>query len=114
MKVLLDTNFLIDLLKFKVSMEELRGHELYTISPVVEELKTLASRKSKESKYAKLALELLKKIKIIECEGDADTNLLRLADDFVVATNDRALRKKLKERKTKTIYLRGKKHLEVG
>jgi len=114
MKVLLDTNFLIDLLKFKVSTEELSEHELYTISPVVEELKALASKRCKESKYAKLALLLTKEIKVIECKGDADTNLLKLAGDFVVATNDTALRKKLKERKIKTIYLRGKKRLEVG
>jgi len=114
MKVLLDTNFLIDLFRFKISLEELAGYKLYTIKPVVEELKTIASTNSKESKYAKLALQLVKRIEVIKCEGDADTSLLKLAGEFVIATNDRALRKKLKERKTKTIYLRSKKRLNVS
>jgi rRNA-processing protein FCF1 len=109
MKILLDTNFLIDLFRFKVDTTELVLHQLYTISPVVEELKALSSRKGKGSRYAKLALKLVEKINVIPCEGDADACLLKLAKDFAVATNDRELRKKLKEKNAKIIYLRAKK-----
>lgn len=121
-KILLDSNFLIACLKFKVDLSEIENliaepFQLITLTPIVNEIKTLAGSKSKDSRYAKLALKLLKtkKIKVLETSKKADEAILELADkSMLVATNDLSLRKKLKVKGIKTIYLRGKKKLEVG
>jgi rRNA-processing protein FCF1 len=116
-KIVLDTNFLISLINFKIDLEEIGNLlpepcELYTIEPVIRELKKI------NSKNAKTALRLieLKNIGVLETgEKSADNALINLADkNTIVATNDIALRKKLKSSGNKTIYLRAKKHLEMG
>lgn len=116
-KIILDTNFLIDLMKFRIELDEIEDlliepYELLTISSVIEELKKI------DSKNAKLALKLveLKNIGILKTkEKDADMAILNLADkNSVVATNDINLRKKLKALSIKTIYLRAKKHLAMS
>ena len=121
-KVLLDSNFLISCFKFKVNLDQIENllaepFQLFTLAPIVNELKTLAGSKSKDSKYARLALKFLnsKKIKILKTNKSADEAILELADkNTLVATNDLSLRKKLKVKGIKTIYLRGKKRLEVS
>lgn len=117
-KVILDTNFLMDLVKFKINLENIddllnEPYKLFTLTSVIEELKSL-----KENKNAKAALRLIeeKNIKIIGSEEKyVDKLLLNLADnDTIVSTNDRELRKKLKEKGAKVIYLRARKYLAIG
>jgi rRNA-processing protein FCF1 len=89
-------------------------YELFTISSVVDELSKIARTTSREGKCAKIALQLIEKrrVEILKADGKADETILRLADKrTAVATNDRALRKLLKARGTKTIYIKSKKHL---
>ena len=121
-KVLLDSNFLISCFKFKVDLNQIENllaepFQLFTLNSIINELKTLAGSKSKDSKYARLALKFLssKKIKILKTNKLADEAILELADkNTLVATNDLSLRKKLKVKGIKTIYLRGRKRLEVS
>ena len=74
--------------------------------------------KSKAAIAAKIALELIEKknVKIINTdEKKVDNTIIKLADkNTVVATNDRVLRKKIKDKNVKVLYLRSKKHLEMG
>jgi rRNA-processing protein FCF1 len=122
MKVILDTSFLIDLVRYKIDIKNLdeilaEKYELITISPVIKELEKIASSRKKESKYAKLALKLinLHKIKILtSSEKSADKALTSLSKDAIIATNDTELRKRLKTKRIKTIYLRAKKTLEMS
>ena len=122
MIVVLDTNFLIDLLKYKIDIREIEGIvgarcELITLDGVIDELKKIAKSRKKSSKYAKLALKLIDfhKIKIIPSpEKNTDKALIFLARNAMIATNDKKLRKKLKKIGMKTIYLRAKKHLAMG
>jgi len=122
-KVYLDTNFLIDLIRFKISLEEIgelvnEPYQLALLNLVMKELKKISSSKTKESGYVKIALELLKpkNIGIVKTkEKNADRAMLSLADESaIIATNDVELRKKLKNLGIKTIYLRSKKHLAMG
>jgi len=113
MKVLLDTNFLLDIFRFKIPTDELKLHDLYTIRPVVREIEKISRSRSKESVYARLALKFLEKINVIECEGDADAIIEKISKGFVVATNDRELRNKLKHKNVKTIYIKAKKEIEM-
>lgn len=115
-RVILDTNFLIDLVRFNIGLEEIgkllnERHEILTISSVIGELEKI------NSKNAKIALRLIEmeKINVLKTgERSADRAILNMADrNTIVATNDIELRKKLKKLGIKTIYLRAKKTLEM-
>lgn len=121
-KIIFDTNFLIDLARFRIDIDEAKALvgpcQFLTIEPVLKELKRIASKKTRSSRSAKVALKLidLKKIKIIKTEEkNTDQAILKLANkETVVATNDKNLRKALKKKRVKTIYLRKKKHLAIN
>jgi rRNA-processing protein FCF1 len=120
--IVLDTNFLIDVIRFKIDLDELdklflTPSELSTLDSVIRELEEISNTKSQESKYAKVALELLKikKIKILKVRENPDKAILSLANkNIIVATNDIELRKKLKASGIKTIYLKSKKQLDIS
>lgn len=123
-KIILDTNFLTIPYQFNVDIfEEIdrimeEDYELITLDRVVEELKNMIKSKGKDAVAAKIALELIKKknVKIISTnEKNVDNALIKLADEnTIVATNDRVLRKRIKDKNVKVLYLRSKKHLEMG
>jgi rRNA-processing protein FCF1 len=120
-KLFFDTNFLIDLARFKIGLEEILDFleepvEFFVLSSSIEELKKIARNKGKSGNMAKLALKIikLKKIQILEEKESPDKAFLSIADkNTIIATNDSNLRKKLKSLGIKTIYLRAKKYLEV-
>ena len=120
MKILLDTNFIIDLCRFRIDLLDVHDLvsepvELHVLNKTIDELESV-SKKSKHGKYAKLSLELVKssRIKILDVAGDVDKNLFELSGSFLIATNDRKLRQKLRQKGMKTIYLRARKHLAIG
>jgi rRNA-processing protein FCF1 len=121
-KIILDTNFLIDLGRFGIGIDEIdrimtENYEMQIVSSSVFELKKIAATVAEESKFAKYALMImdLRKIKILETNESADAAILSFADkDTIVATNDTELRKKLKEKGVRSIYVRAKKKLEIG
>ena len=122
-RVIFDTNFLVDLARFKVDIDGIEDilaepYEFFTIKNVVGELQKLATRKSRHAMYAKVALKLLdqKQIQVLKVEEKkADNALVKLADkNTVIATNDIALRKKLKILGVKTIYLKGKNQIAIN
>ena len=118
MKVFLDTNFVIDLFRFKIDPAEifdlLPDSQLFVLDSVVRELKLLAGSKKSDSKPAKIALEFVETLKKIPTNKNPDKAFLDLDKHDIVATNDIELRKKLTEKKIKTIYLRARKHLELS
>jgi rRNA-processing protein FCF1 len=121
-KIILDTNFLIDLGRFGIGIDEIdkvmtENYEMQIVSSSVNELKKIASTSMEESKFAKYALMIidLRKIKILEANEGADAAIIYFADkDTIVATNDIDLRRKLKEKGVRCIYVRAKKKLEIG
>ena len=128
-KIVFDTNFLIDIFRFKISLEGIENYlegkaEFFIPGSVKKELEKIGKKRIKESKYAKLALKLLEKNKIRELEEKyiglgknkgTDYILLELAKaGYIIATNDAKLRKRIKELNAKIIYLRNKKKIEMG
>ena len=103
-KLILDTNFLIDLVRFKIELEEILKFfeeplEFFILSSTFKELKEIANNKGKSGSMAKLALKIikLKKIQILEEKESPDKAFLSIADkNTIIATNDSKLRKKLK------------------
>jgi rRNA-processing protein FCF1 len=119
--VILDSNAIMMCFEFSIDLEnelnKILGKNIITIpEPIINELQIL-SEKGKESKkrIAKPALNLAKKYKIIKLDTDkkGDDAIIFFAQKYsgVVVTNDRDLRKRLKDISIKVIYLRNKQHL---
>ncbi len=123
-KIILDTNFLINCLRFKIDfLEEIQDliqepFQIFVLSTTLKELEKINKLKIKESKYAKLALKLVKEKNFLTIKTafkNTDKAILELANkDSIVATNDKELRNRLRKKGIKTIYVRNKKYLEMG
>lgn len=122
-RIVLDTNFLIDCVRFKIGLDEIghlidEGYKIFIPSPVLKELKKISGRKSKDSNFAKIALGVIEKkeFKVVGMKGkDTDESIIKSVEkDDIVGTDDVELRKKLKCLGNKTIYLRSKKHLTIS
>ena len=117
--VILDSSAVMMLFEFSIDLEDeltrlLGKFHIVVPRPIFEELKLLSEKgKGKKKLIAKPSLELIKKYEIVNAEGNGDDAVLNLAKKFngIVITNDRELRKRVKESSLQTIYLRGKSRL---
>ena len=126
LKILLDSNALFVPLQFKIDVfEELkmllnRNFELVLLSPIRRELEKLAERGSpKMRKNASYALKLAEKCRLVEVNekyvGSPDDVIVQMAREWncPVFTNDRQLRKRLRNINVAVIYVRQKSRLEI-
>ena len=125
-KVILDSNALFVPLQFKIDifdcLEKLleRTHELILLSPIKRELEALAKKGSpKMRKNAWYALKLAEKCKHVEVDSPtsafADDIIVKIAKEWKapVFTNDRQLKKRLRDISVPVIYVRQKSRLEI-
>jgi rRNA-processing protein FCF1 len=108
MKTILDTDFLINVIKNKVNIEEIRNPAI--IDKTIDELKKV------DNPNSKLATKLikLKKFKVIKTKKDKivdDLILEKASKEDIVATQDKKLKKLLKDKQIKVITIRQKKYL---
>jgi rRNA-processing protein FCF1 len=126
-KVILDTNFLLIPGQFHVDIFEDIAHimtepyELCIIDMSLDELNGLTEKGSgKDKAAAKLGLDLLKAkdVKVLKTEKNLNTDKMIVetakSPDFIVATQDQALKQELKQNNVQIIVLRQKKHLTFG
>jgi len=126
LKIILDSNFLFVPLQLRIDVfEETRNLLNQNFEPIIlsttrRELQKMAERGSpKLRKQAAMALELTEKCHIVDVEKNlGETNddvIVRVAASWKspVATNDREVRRKLRERGIPVIFLRGKNRLEL-
>ncbi len=126
MKVILDSNALFVPLQFKIDIfRELEGllnrkFEVILLSPVKRELETLAAEGSPLlRKNASYALRLAEKCRYVKVAAPAsalaDDVIVRVAEEWKVPvfTNDRQLRKRLRDIRVPVIYVRQKSRLEI-
>ena len=117
--VILDSNAILSLFEFSIDLEDeltrlLGSYHILLPSPIFEELKFLSKNgKGKKRQNAKASLEVIKRYEIMDAEGIGDDSLIYLAQKLngIVVTNDRELRKRLRNASLKTIFLRGKSRL---
>ncbi|MCJ7768490.1 DNA-binding protein [Candidatus Bathyarchaeota archaeon] len=126
LKVILDSNALFTPLQFKIDIfEELktllnRRFEPVLLSPVRQELERLSKESSPQMrKNAALALKLVEKCKVVVIDETGTDNV----DDAItkvasrgrcaVFTNDRQLKKKLRDINVPVIYVRQKSRLTI-
>jgi len=126
LKVILDSNALFVPLEFKIDIfEELkrlvnRNVEFILLSPVKRELEMLAAKDSpKIRREAIFALRLAEKCKYVAVEEDGrvviDDVIVRVAKNWnsPVFTNDRQLKKRLRDISVPVIYVRQKSRLDI-
>jgi rRNA-processing protein FCF1 len=125
-QVILDSNALLVPFQFNIDVfEELKrvfntNPEVVLLSPVKKELERLAEYGSpKMRKQAVKALRLVEKCPVkdtgIDPAAPVDDVILRIAKERKIAvfTNDRALRKRLRDINVPVVYVREKSHLEI-
>ena len=125
-KILLDTNFLLAVYQFKVDIfTELDrvcnfDFKLFVLDKTIEELKKIVEeQKGKNKEAAKIALKLIaiKKINIIKTKSNIKTDdVIRdvaAKDNYIVATQDKDLKRKLINQGASVIVLRQKKVLAI-
>ena len=125
-RVILDSSFLFTPAQFHIDIfEELakllnRRFDPIILSPTCDELQDIAERGSiKLRRQAALALELANECRMVEVAKDVgelhDDLVVRVAVETAsyVATNDRALRKRLRSVNVPVIYLRQKSRLAL-
>jgi rRNA-processing protein FCF1 len=127
LKVILDSNALFVPLQFRIDIfEELKTllnmkFEPVVLSPIRRELEIIAQASSpKMRKLASYALELTQKCVFFEIEKEKNTcspddAIIEMAKKWncPVFTNDRELRKKLRNISVPVIYVRQKSRLEI-
>jgi rRNA-processing protein FCF1 len=126
LKVILDSNALFVPLQFKIDVfgeiERLlsRNFELILLSPVKREMRALAEKGSpKMRKNACYALKFAERCKYVEVDDLAsaltDDVIVKIAKEWssAVFTNDKQLRKRLRDISVPVIYVRQKSHLEI-
>jgi len=126
LKVILDSNFLFVPSQFQIDIfEELltllnQRYEPILLSTTYKELLRMAEKGSpKLRRQAAMALKLAEKCRVVDVEkGKAETTddvILRAANRWrcPVATNDRALKLRLRDISIPVIYLRQKSRLEL-
>lgn len=124
LKVILDSNFLFIPSQFRLDIfDELanqldRHFDMIILSSTQQELEGLAKSDSpKRRKQALLALKLAEKCRLVPVEkGSGETYddvIIRMANEWksLVATNDRELRKRLRNMGLPVIFLRQKQRL---
>jgi uncharacterized protein len=125
LKVILDSNALFVPLNLKIDIfEEVRrllnrNIEFILLSPVKHELELLASKDSpKTRREAFYALQLAQKCKFVAVNSKGemiDDVIVRVAKSWnsAVFTNDRVLKKRLRDISVPVIYVRQKSRLDV-
>ena len=125
-KILLDTNFLMICFQFRVDIfTELDrvcnfNFKLFVLDKTIEEIeKIVEEQKGKNKEAAKIALKLIaiKKINIIKTKSNIKTDdVIRdvaAKDNYIVATQDKDLKRRLINQGASVIVLRQKKVLAI-
>lgn len=124
-RIILDSNFFFIPIQFRLDifreLENVSKNKVEPIllRPVYGELKKLSLQEGMKGKLAEMAVICAETLNILEIEPKSgetvDDLILRLASTWKcpVATNDRALRKKLKKNNITVIFLRQKQRLEI-
>jgi rRNA-processing protein FCF1 len=125
--VILDSNTFFDSLQFRIDIFEELEKELQTeyvpivLSPIVKEIEKLAIKGStKRRKNAAFALSLAEKCTVVnvdpECSASVDDVIVKVAKEcgYAVFTDDRDLRRRLRDINVPVIYVRQKSYLEIN
>ncbi len=129
-KIIIDTNFFVSAIRFKIDIfSELQRicdfkYIIYIVDGTIGELEKLAETgKPKDKIAARISLELIKKekIKITKISSknkrvkNVDLLILNLIKEgnFIVATQDKELKREIRKKRVPLIVLRQKRYLKL-
>ncbi|MEI7961092.1 MAG: hypothetical protein WCI04_02035 [archaeon] len=119
-KILLDTNFLLTIVRYKIhGLEEIKQKlpaEFYTLSRILFELAGLGKSDKKVKKEVSIVEQMLRNnnVKVLDSTiENVDNELIGLSKEYVIATNDKELRRRVREAGGKTIYVKSLTYVEV-
>jgi len=121
--VLLDTSAIMMMFEFHINIDDeltrlLGSYQLFVPQRVLKELEVLCLKgRGKQKRLAKASLQLVKIYEIYPgfSELDGDDAVIAAAQECsgIVVTNDKELRRRLREKSLRSIFLRGKDHLKL-
>ena len=118
--VILDSSAVLMIFEFSVDLEAeltrlLGRHKIVIPKSVFDELRFLSQQQDgRRGQIAKAAMQFIKKFEMVNTKiENADDAIFNLAKetDWIVVTNDKELRKRLRNVLLPVIFLRGKKTL---
>lgn len=101
-------------------LEQLKGKlpvEFYTLSRVLLELQGLGKNDKKIKKEVTLVEKILElnKVRVIKSEIESvDDEMIKLSDTYVIATNDKDLRRKVHQKGGKTVFIRSLTYIDTS
>ncbi len=120
-KIILDTNFLLTMVRNKIfALEQLKGKlpvEFYTLSRVLIELQGLEKNDKKIKKEVGLVNQILKlnSVRVIDSLMESvDNELIKLSKEYVIATNDKELRRRVHQNGGKTVFIRSLTYIDTS
>lgn len=121
-RVAIDTNMLLNIERFRINFFEetkrmLGKVEFVVPEQVVQELGKIKEKGGKFKKEVRVAEELLEKnrVKVEKIDAkNADEALKKLAQQFIISTNDKELISFVKKQGGKVLYLKQRKFLELN
>ena len=112
-KIILDTNFLLTMVRYKIhglaGIKENVPAKFFVLSGTIDELVGLSKSNKKIKKEFILVEKMLEvnKVEGIKSQmSSVDDELVKKSDEFIIATNDKELRKKIKAFGGKSIYVK--------
>lgn len=120
-RIALDTSILLDAIKFKIDVfteikNKVGAVEFVVPIQVIGELDEISKRDEKKKRQIMLIKEIMEKndVKEVVCGGkNADDALEKLSSEAIIATNDKTLRKRIKNINNKIIFLRKQKYVDM-
>lgn len=121
-KIIIDTNFLLTMVRYKIhGLSEIKTKikcKFFTMSRVMFELEALGKREKKIAKELFLVKQIIKNndIKIIDSTTEnVDNELLEKSKEgYIIATNDKNLRERIKKVNGKSIFIRSLNFIETS
>ena len=117
-KAILDTNFLLSIVRLKVrafeEMANLGIKDFYVLSGSLAELEGLSNNRTIKMEV-NVVKELIEKkeVIILSSTGVVDDELMSKSKEFAIATNDSALRKRIKSFGGMSMYIRNRAFIEM-
>ena len=122
--IIIDLNMFLNCIELGVNLFQELDRVLdvdytpYVLDRIFSELKVVSDRSPKLKKLTEVARKLIEKCEIIETHDEkkpTDELIIEYAQKLnaIVATNDKYLRKRLRQYGIPTIYIRGMSHLEI-
>jgi rRNA-processing protein FCF1 len=119
-KILLDTNFLLTMVRHKIhGFEDIRGKvpaKFFVLTRVLWEMDVKSKDDKKIRNETRIVKQILKNNEVIEINSkmeNVDTELMEMSKEYVIATNDKELRERIKSFGGQSIYIRSLSFIEL-